>query len=164
MAKEMKTWTVYCEAGGSPITFLDSADLSLEERIFEYRWLKRLMAVSKKHRNFALHKVIHRIEAPDGKTFIKHAFVAVLASKTGKKANLGADSRERFEQLPEQIGYLCTVSEDYQVGVLGLKGKDFYNLCKMNKEFLKFARKLIVENPDVWQHVDILVPRQYRIT
>ena len=160
----MKTWNVYREASGSPTTFLDAADLSLGERIFKYRWLKRLMAISKKHRNFALHKVIDRIEAPDGKVFAKHAFVAVLARKRGKKAYLGADSRDRFEQLPDQIGYLCTVSEDNQVGVLGLKGKDFYDLCKMNKEFLKFARELIIENPDLWQHVDILVPRRYIIT
>lgn len=163
MATKMKTWNVYHEAGGTPITFLDAADLSLEERIFKYGWVKRLLAISKKHRNFVLQKAIDRVEAPDGKTFTKHAFVAVLASKTGKKAGLGTDSRGRFDQLPEQIGYLCTVSEDYEVGVFAVKGKDFYNLCKMNKELLRFARKLIVDRPDLWQRVDVLVPMQYRI-
>jgi len=163
MAAKMKTWNVYREAGGTPVTFLDAADLSLGERIFKYGWVKGLMAISKKHRNFVLQKVIDRVEAPDGKTFTKHAFVAVLASKTGKKAGLGTDSKGRFDQLPEQIGYLCTVSEDYDVGVFAVKGKDFYNLCKMNKELLRFARKLIVDRPDLWQRVDVLVPMQYRI-
>jgi len=163
MAAKMKTWSVYHETGGSPITFLDAADLSLGERIFKYGWVKRLMAISKKRRNFVLQKVIDRVEAPDGKMFTKHAFVAVLASKTEKKANLGADLSERFDQLPDQIGYLCTVSEDYEVGVFGVKGRDFYDLCKMNEEFLRFARKLIVDRPDLWQHVDVLVPVRYRI-
>jgi len=163
MAAKMKIWNVYHEAGRTPITFLDAADLSLEERIFKYGWVKRLTAISKKRRNFALHKAIDRVEAPDGKTFTKHAFVAVLASKTGKKGALRADSSERFERLPEQIGYLCTVSEDYEVGVFGVKGRDFYDLCKMNKEFLRFARKLIVDRPDLWQHVDVLIPMRYRI-
>lgn len=164
MASEMKTWNVYHGADGRPITFLDAADLSLEERIFQYRWVKRLMTISKKHQKFELHKVIDRIEAPDGKMFTKHAFLAVLANRAGKKVRLDSHSMKRFEQLPKQIGYLCTVSEDYQVGVFGVKGRDFYNLCKLKKRFLRFARKLIVEGPDLWQRVDVLVPRRYRIT
>lgn len=168
--KKFRGWIVSLDKHRSPIPdtviyFNAARDLNtVTGKILPLSWIKSLNSNLNKFSNYHLSKCINKIVSPDGEDMTEYMIFAVLASK---KDSIKSYSDNTYNIPPSDIplyskvGLLISVSEDNQVGLFGLRPYELFNSVASKPMRAKILESLIVNRPDFWEEVHILVTADY---
>jgi len=168
--KKFKGWIVSLDKGKSPISetmlyFNAARELNtVTGKILPFSWIKSLNTALNKYSNYHLSKCINKIVSPDGEDMTEYMIFAVLAER---KASIKSYSDSVYSippsdvQLYSNAGLLISVSEDNQVGLFGLKPYDLFLSVASKPVRAKVLESLIVNRPDFWEDVHVLVTADY---
>ncbi|MCX8188937.1 MAG: hypothetical protein N3F64_04445 [Nitrososphaeria archaeon] len=168
--KKFKGWIVSLDKNKSPISetvlyFNAARELNtVTGKILPFSWIKSLNTALNKFSNYHLSKCINKIVSPDGEDMTEYMIFAVLASK---KESIKSYSDNLYNippsdiQLYSKAGLLISVSEDNQVGLFGLRPYELFNSVASKPVRAKVLESLVVNRPDFWEEVHILVTADY---
>jgi hypothetical protein len=168
--KKFGGWVLSLDERTSPLSekilyFNATRDLNeAAEKILSYSWMESLSAALNRNPNYRISRCVNRIFSPEGEDMTEYLIFAVLASK---KDSIKSYADHIYNISPSdtllysRVGLLIGVSEDNQVGLFGIRPYELFKSVESRPEHAKVLESLIVDRPDFWDNVLILLAADY---
>jgi hypothetical protein len=137
-----------------PAKFIDAGKIHPDFKIYGRKWLDSVLAMKRYNKQKGISTVI----SPDMKVFKDYAFFAIVGDRDMDTDEICCSEKAKFNALPQKVAILFMLSEEGQVGIVGLHDGKFYEKCAEDPSYLRLIIKLIEKKPNVWKSLAVLLP------